>query len=533
MTETDLRRQKDRFVAEHGDRAGKLAFLRWRALSDTFWFGAELLGHGAHRNRSTGRSRIDPAFHGWLCEQLDRDENALILIPRDHCKTFWTCIKVAQEILADPGGVRTAIFSLSEGLASKNLEFIRGILLNERVRSLFADVVPEPGNRFHNWEVSNRNQLTVRRPPGAPPVKENQLEAWGSGKRITGHHFQHIVLDDCVDQHNTGTAEQIQAVSEWVAYLLDMLDPTGKLTIIGTRYNFDDMYSRAMVGVVDNVIVRTATEPGRLDDPGAKPIYAFYTLEMLRELRDRKRQLTGSDEQFFAQYYNSPGAGEQKTFPDVIPTYDSLANPDAHTVFVTVDLAFTAHRTSDDCGLAVAYLDEHDRLWIEEALAMRAKWEVVCRELCRIVHEHRPAKIGVEKLRHQPFLSLWRHEMDAWERQHGRLDRYPAVEAMPVPKGAAKEKRIDMTLGAFVRARRCFVQEGQADLLRQMREFPHGRRDDVVDACSMAVILSGTTRRYVARPEEGPREMRAPTVAELATMIGQRVSGDYRWDEYF
>ena len=546
----DLATKQAALIDQHGDDEGRRAFLRWRCLNDTFYFGSTFLRLGEHCDKNTGRSRVDPVFHGWLCSELDRREPALVLLPRDHCKTTWVCINVAQEILRDPGSVRTAMFSLAEGLASKNLIYVRSILMMPQVRRLFSDIVPDPGKSWRGWTTCNANQLTMMRPEGAAPLKEEQLEAWGMGKRITGHHFMHIILDDVIDQTNVTTPEQIQKVAEWVGYLVDILDPEGYITIVGTRYHFDDIYARVMRSkvVAHRHITRRATEvrpeveatrkeplpkdvmPGDLEDPLSETIYEFYDKNMLREKQAEKLVMTGSDEQFFAQYYNNPISQSTAIFPKPLATYDELRHSDRARVFIAVDQAFTSHSASDDTAIAVGYFDDHDYLWIEECKGLRADWAVVGKELTRLIAIHKPIRVGVENLLFWQFRYIFTSEAKEWQRVNGQIKDWPIVSPIKIPKGGDKTARINITLGAFVRAGRVFVKNTLTTLKQQMEEFPRSRRDDLVDASAMLIALSGMTSNDQKSNKE--TEEKGWTFARLTNMIQDRI-GHYKYGENF
>ena len=48
--------------------------------------------------------------------------------------------------------------------------------------------------------------------------------------------------DDLVEQNNIGTPEQIRKVITFYENSLDLIDPGGKIVVIGTRWAIGDLY---------------------------------------------------------------------------------------------------------------------------------------------------------------------------------------------------------------------------------------------------------------------------------------------------
>ena len=314
---------------EHAEKE----FLRWRALNDLYWFGAELLGLGeGGAAEEGGPPRFDPVFHRWLCDELTAPGSCLILVPRDHLKSTWVTIYLTQQVLRDPETVRAVVISSARDVAQRSIAMIIDHLTRPAIMELIRRRDPAPRRPDDVQELGTEVAAQVHDEPRFPHGRgeeeykagEAQVQGHGMGTRLTGTHYQLMVLDDIVDPDNVNTPELIQKVKDWLAYALSIMDPHGKLIVIGTRYHFNDAYQTILDSMnetgedppmVKRVAMRSCVElPGKhkpvepdlLDSDSTKPIYAFYTKPMLQE--DSRRQAPAHAQQLHFQLAVLPDA---------------------------------------------------------------------------------------------------------------------------------------------------------------------------------------------------------------------------------
>ena len=537
LTEKSIKKRYDQLLKEYDDPSIALNELkRWRALNDTFWFGNNLLKMGEYVDPKYGKHRVDPKLHGWLCDELDNKVSTLILIPRDSMKTSWLNVHIAQQILRNPAKIRICMFSLNPTLAINSVKEIRNILLAPEVRKLFPREVPDPGPSWKGWEIANKNQMTMRRfPDETKPPKEPQLEGWGMGKPITGAHYDRIFLDDVVDQRNTTTAEQIMKTQNWVSCLIPIRDPHGTITVVGTRWHFDDVYARLREGIVDRVVERQATEPGGLDDPDSKPIYSFYTKDMLRKIRDDMYRLNNySHRQFYSQYYNDPSPDTEAIFPPPQSTYKVLGGRKDLRWFMTVDAAKKSHEKADFTAICIGALDSNDTFWIERCTQHRAEWDEISREIIMLHKGFDIEKVGIESELYDQFRYIFHAELRKWRKRYGDVDIGQFVE-IPAPRDASKQERINRTLGAWCRSGGVYIQEANSDLILQMDMFPKVKNDDLVDAAAMLIPLS-MGEGYTGMPDIATHNASSGTYTYTVEQVMEKATQEdttYRWDKEF
>lgn len=502
----------------HRPRAAKRALVRWRATHDLYWFGATFLGLAEYVDPENGRPRVDPRFHLDLCRYLSQRKSILLLLPRDHGKSTWVTVQVAQDLLTHPNSIRTLIISASVSLARARLRYLADLLTRPACLYYFTDIVPEPGRGFTQWDTKNAYDLTVTKSKTRLEA-QHQVMVCGFGALITGHHYDNIVCDDIVDEKTARSETQRQLAAERLIALNALKEPTGRFTVLGTRYHEDDIYSRLLKSSMLSIhLVRSATErpehradeelpagilPGSLDDPASEPIYSFYDKEMLREAKDAAYDLTGRDEWFWTQYYNLPRAPTESAFPNLNSgTYPDLPANIRRTckVYIALDTANTAHAHSDPNGLAVGYLSPQNVLFIEETREVQGTWEEACTALIGLALHHQPiTAVAVETLLGDNWMTLYQRilsdRMRSYRARGAPVPRLPTPEIVTPRRGQTKEERIDVLFGAAFRTGAAVIRADQRDLLDQMTSFPKGRHDDLIDAAATLVAISSPSKR--------------------------------------
>ena len=501
-------------VIKHVRRVAKTRVIRWWALNDLYFFGAHFLGLADYRDPKTGRSRVDPILHRDLCEELERDESILLLLPREHGKSTWTCVWCAWQILRDPNNVAILLISLDMKKAASNMAYIADLLIRPRVRRYFKEVVPDPADHnFRGWAIKNRTELLLRRSKKRL-MAEHQVTACGYKTLITGHHFPIVVCDDLIDATNCRTEDRRQEAGDRVGQLISIRNPTGRFVIIGTRYHTDDAYARIIAAeVIDRTILRRATErpphlraepipqdappltqKGDIDDPLSVPIYSYFDKDMLSRIRKNLRGSTGNDDRWMTQYYNDPHSTSITVFPQPIRTYREIPPNALTTPHMAVDTANTTQGTQSDwSAIIIAHIDESGMIYISHAERVQATWDRVCNNIIRTAIIHRPASITIETTLGEQYGWVYGKVLEDFIRalpQDEPPPRLPPPNFITQARGSLtipKLDRINSTFGAVYRLNQALPHESLQDLITQMQDYPRGRHDDLVDAAAIAI----------------------------------------------
>jgi hypothetical protein len=222
-------------------------WLRWKALTDLFYLGNDILGWKNNTDKTGRRHRVDPVFHRWLASVIEKDEDTLILVPRKHAKTTWTALYCCQLVLQNPN-IRIGIFSSSGKLVRDVMRMIINIFKALRRTGLFDDMIPDPkDDDCSGWQKKTKNELTVYRPDSEATalIKEPQVTALGESAHFTGTALDIAIIDDLIDKDTVRTAEQMQKTEEWWDYIQSILELHGAITkIIGTFYHYNDLYNK-------------------------------------------------------------------------------------------------------------------------------------------------------------------------------------------------------------------------------------------------------------------------------------------------
>lgn len=175
-------------------------------------------------------------------------DRKLLLLPRGHQKsTIFTVALTIQEILKNPD-IRVKIISATWPLAKDLLHQTKSILEQSALPEIFGPFL-QPRCRW-TTDVIDVAQRTKW-------LKDPTISTGGIDTGKTGGHCDLMIFDDIVTPENTTTPEQVRKVVDGYQACLPLLDPGGKLLIIGTRYVMADIYgyiieqeSRSINGVL-------------------------------------------------------------------------------------------------------------------------------------------------------------------------------------------------------------------------------------------------------------------------------------------
>jgi len=205
-----------------------------KAARSLFYFDKEVLGY----------KDMEEDTHLQLCEFVnDRYTETedgrgkpfkLILMPRGSFKTSIVTIGFTIQLLILNPNIRVLI-------ANERFDNAKGFLLelkghlenNELFRGMYGDLVGKKTWTSEEITVSTRTKN----------LKEPSVSTAGIGVVKVGMHYDIIIMDDLVSQENITTRDQMNKVVNFYRLALSLLNPGGRIIVIGTRWHFNDLYN--------------------------------------------------------------------------------------------------------------------------------------------------------------------------------------------------------------------------------------------------------------------------------------------------
>ena len=178
--------------------------------------------------------RWSDALHGDLVRILEGEgDRKLILLPRGHQKsTIITVAWTIQQLLRNPD-LRVQIISATWKLSKDLLHQIKGILESSVLKDLFGEFYQTKCRwTIEVIDIAQRTKM----------LKDPTITTLGIDTGKTGSHCDLMVFEDIVVPENSNTSEQIQKTISSYRDCLPLLDPGGRIVIIGTRYALSDLY---------------------------------------------------------------------------------------------------------------------------------------------------------------------------------------------------------------------------------------------------------------------------------------------------
>lgn len=301
---------------------------------------------------------------------------------------------------------------------------------------------------------------------------------------VTGRRADLVVIDDPIKSH----AEADSALARdhlWNWYrseLVTRLKPRGRIVLVMTRWHEDDLGGRLLASDDPWTVLRLPAL-AEANDPMRRPLGAALWPEWEDAAAlARKRQTVGT-RVWQALYQQDPRADEGMLFPVERITIAEAA-PAEHRAVRAWDLAATEATSGRDpdwtVGLKLA-ADPNGQLMVTDVIRLRAGPHEVAQAILRAAErDGRGVPIGLPQDPGQAG-----KQQVAW--LAGQLNGFRVIAT---PETGAK-----LTRATPVAAQ---AEAGQLALLRahwnhallnELRDFPHGRKDDQVDALSRAFSL--------------------------------------------
>lgn len=328
--------------------------------------------------------------------------------------------------------------------------------------------------------------------------------ATGVGGSITGMGANVLIIDDPVKNREEANSDTYRRkVWEWyTSTAFTRLEKDGAVILIMTRWHDDDLAGKLLERDGERGYWRDP-ETGvwkkgesELNEQGKWDVVRFPAISIEKEkYRDKDRALWKEkyDEEalkeikatigimdFSALYQQNPIDSEAQLFKDDWFQYWSII-PNNVKYFTAVDPAISKKKDADESVVLTLCRDAHDKCYIVEI--SHGKWDPS--ELIDEIFRHQEkynSRVGVEAQQYQYALI---HYMKREQQKRGKY-----INVIPIKQTANKEVRIK-GLEPFYRNNLIFHPPGGSDALEeQLKRFPSGKHDDIIDALVTAVYLS-------------------------------------------
>jgi len=482
---------------------------------------------------------------------LDKNDRALVLMPRGHAKTTQLIHRVARLIGVSQGKIRVGILTsvLSDALARSRA--IKAIIESPHFSEIFEWA--------KNGVVGSKWTDEVWTIKGANLGKDATCFADGLGSIKPGARLDILIGDDMVGMKENATAVQRQKAQDTYWQVVDpMLVPGAKRWYIGTRWHEDDFYNARldiligddMVGMKENA---TAVQRQKAQDtywqvvdpmlvPGAKRWYIgtrwheddFYndlkekgTPVMLRRAvegdqalwsemytvadMDKKRDELGTPI-FMLQFQNDVQAMGGNIF-----RYDRFKYVDAvpsGARRVGIDLASSASERSDYTSCVEIVEDAEHNLYVVGAWRARLAeghrdWLTGISREGDLVADDGPRLLWPQHLLpNAPEINDSARNLESVNIEAVQHQSTFVREVLGTTKLPARAVRPDKDKVTRARALAARYESGKVyhlkgapgirDLEIEMASFPNGEHDDLVDALVYAADLSGSSFYFTA-----------------------------------
>ncbi len=325
----------------------------------------------------------------WWTRQ-DAKPHQLLLLPRDHMKSALIALRALWELTRDPT-LRILLISSTSNLATKQLKFIKDIMISDIYRLYWPEMVNAEEAKREKW---TEREISVDHPRRKEEsIRDPSIFTAGLTSNIVGMHCDIAILDDVVVQGNAYIEEGRNKVRDQYSLLSSIETVNAREWVVGTRYHPKDLYSNLV-----EMEIEEHDEEGKVFK--REPLYETreYPVESAGDgtgqfIWPRQKSLTGqwygfdadilrtkkaqylNKIHFRAQYYNDPHDVDSSPIQrDLFQYYDPnyLLRKDRKWFFkrerlnvvASVDFAYSLGKQSDFSSVVVVGVDGSNNYYI-------------------------------------------------------------------------------------------------------------------------------------------------------------------------
>ena len=431
-------------------------------------------------------------FHKEMCDFfMAPGSKKLALLPRGHLKSTLVTVGYSLLRIAKNPDVRILISNATYDMA---VSFLGQIKKHIQFNDTFKDYY---GNLATNAEKWSENMITI---PKFKPFtkKEATVTAYGLGGNLVSQHYDLIICDDLINRDFISTTEMKQKPILFFKDALDLLEPTGQIFFLGTRWSDDDLYGWLMdksnaeqVWKNFDVMVRKAYEGNLETGENLQLLFPQkYTQEVLLTLKQNKGPV-----EFSAQYLNDPMPQESakfksEWFKQVLE--DELKVRELN-YFTMVDPAIGQKKESDKTAIVTIAVDQYNNWFFVNAIWDHLLPNQIIDNMFYNYEQYHPIKIGIELTAYQK--SLQYALVDEMRRRNIFL---PIVE---LKAERSKQERIEGLIPRYANGTLFHLTQAnyRTDLEEQLMRYPVGKHDDLIDALAYGLQIAHQTRNPVKK----------------------------------
>lgn len=478
--------------------------------------------------------------HQELCHIVDEWTllKKLILMPRGHLKSSVVTVGYSVQQICKNPNIRILIGSETNAKAKDFLKQIRDTFeRNERLRHFFGNHVRKE-SRWTDDEITSGLRTSTA-------IKEPTVFTTGTDQTRTGAHCDLAIIDDPTSHTNLSDEGRRKTLNWYREIANNILDPGGKLIIIGTRWHFADLYQHIIdeqKEFYDIVLKQAISDEGydilRRNIPLeekkqliSNDMILFpekFTIERLYEIYSGSTG-EGGVEFFNNQYMNRIISSEDADFREQFLQFykpgDKL--PDMN-VYAIIDPAIAETSQADYTAIPIVGVTADNNWYVLDYEMFRGKPQEIIDKTFKLYARYpKLRRIGVETVAYQKsLLYSFKDEMRT------RGIQLPLVEVSRSTK-VTKELRIRGILQPIIQQRKLHIQTGMIELREQLRTFPRCKHDDLIDALSsVAEIQGGFKHSKTYKMEHETREQKDDREAAKKQPWNPRMMGRSRYTKY-
>jgi hypothetical protein len=437
----------------------------------------------------------------FLKENAYEGQNLILLLPRHWIKSYFiNCGWTMQRLLQNALSGRREGFLFSHAIEPNAIR-LKGrikhnLLYNEFLRGLLSLTNPEVAKQIDDPE--NTAELWTKE---EDIIFGNRLMVGAVEKTLESQHFDIHIGDDLVVSGNSSTQMQIEKVKTWWKLARALLSPKGIEILIGTRYNFDDLYG---------FLIQKYVKPKKdywLEAPVVEAHHGNWHLLQGDCWEDQEKE-TGStfpvmfpeeklkrlqielEDEFHYQYRNTPIVrGQQKYKRDWFRRYNEGRIPKIVNTVMLLDVTDKEKMTSDFTGMVIADIGVDKKVYIRKGERRKVTDRNLIDWICEVAPHYNPATIAIESTKYETILELMEIVIpqklrcgDIPEGYREFVATLPHICRELKHRGRPKLIRIENMCGYVQDGTILFPTDGADHLMEELLRLGSWKTDDTADA---------------------------------------------------
>jgi phage terminase large subunit-like protein len=439
-----------------------------------------------------GNDWLTEKVHLPLCNflQIRYPNKKLIELPRGFLKTtVASTYYPIWRVVSEPH-LRFLIVQNTFDNAAKRVHEIRSIFeKNELFRACYPELIPNFNSKSIRW---SDECAEVNRPQVFP---EGTFEAAGVGTKITARHYDEIIEDDLVtpdvsdmsEEEIIPNLEDIKKAIGWHKMATNLLiDYRNSARIqIGTRWFLEDMIG--WIKENEPNYARYFMNPyGKPEGDYREDYDPIYPQRFDREILEQKRIEMGTY-MFATQMMLNPMPSSKMIFKPMWNRYYNVV-PET-TNILALDTALGQKEENCDSAFIVGGGADNKLIYILEAINGQFEMPDQIKLAFMLIRKYNIHKVIIETIAYQEALAkgieMERDKIDENGIKINEDAHFTVIREDPKSRDA-KSKRIKGLVPYFENGKILMSKE-MRNLEKQLREYPHGRKVDLLDALGYLV----------------------------------------------